>query len=377
MIATGSQDKQVKLWKSTDLALHGTLKGHKRGVWDCQFSPQDRVVATASGDRTLKLWSLADCRCIRTFQGHMAGVLRVRFLSTGLQLMSSGSDGLIKLWTIKTNECESTMDGHDDKIWALDISPCGTALFSGGADSKIAVWKDTTKERDDALREAEEQNILKEQQLSNHLRHKQYEKALEIALELDKPNQVLRVLTEIVEKDTKNNKGIQTLQKHVGKWSPDRLKQMLKYCREWNTRARNSHIAMLVVKAVVTTIPAVKLATSYDGVPEILAQIAPYAERHFDRLERMVGDSYLLDFTLFSQGSLHGVNTSIETYNDWAARSKHVLPPTEAEGKIQIGGSLIVNGGKTKGDSSDSDSDVMTIGDSDTEDEDSSSSNKS
>lgn len=111
------------------------------------------------------------------------------------QLVSSGSDGLIKLWTIRTNECESTMDGHDDKIWALDLSPCGTSLFSGGADSKIAVWRDTTKERDDAVREAEEQNILMEQKLSNHLRHKQYEKALEIALELDKPNQVLRVST--------------------------------------------------------------------------------------------------------------------------------------------------------------------------------------
>jgi WD40 repeat protein len=85
------------------------------------------------------------------------------------------------------------MDGHDDKCWALDLSPCGTALFSGGADSKVAVWRDTTKEKDTAAREAEEQNIMMEQKLSNHLRHKQYEKALEIALELDKPNQVLRV----------------------------------------------------------------------------------------------------------------------------------------------------------------------------------------
>ncbi len=87
LIATGSQDKFVKLWRSTDLALHGTLKGHKRGIWDCQFSPIDRVVATASGDRTIKLWSTTDCNCIRTFQGHMAGVLRVRFLQTGLQVM--------------------------------------------------------------------------------------------------------------------------------------------------------------------------------------------------------------------------------------------------------------------------------------------------
>ena len=136
----------------------------------------------------------------------MAGVLRVRFLGNGLQMLSSGSDGLIKLWTIHTNECESTMDGHTDKVWALDLSPCGTALFSGGADSKIAVWRDATKERQEAVREAEEQNIVMEQQLSNHLRHKNYEQALNIAQELDKPNQVLRVLNEIVEKDTKDGR---------------------------------------------------------------------------------------------------------------------------------------------------------------------------
>jgi len=136
----------------------------------------------------------------------MAGVLRVRFLGNGLQMLSSGSDGLIKLWTIHTNECESTMDGHTDKVWALDLSPCGTALFSGGVDSKIAVWRDATKERQEAVREAEEQNIVMEQQLSNHLRHKNYEQAHAIAKELEKPNQLLRVLNEIVEKDTKDGR---------------------------------------------------------------------------------------------------------------------------------------------------------------------------
>mgnify|MGYP005850994441 CR=1 FL=1 len=86
LIATGSQDKTVKLWRSTDLAPVATLKGHRRGVWDCQFSPFDRVIATASGDRTIRLWSLSDYSCVRTLQGHVASVLRVRFLNGGLQV---------------------------------------------------------------------------------------------------------------------------------------------------------------------------------------------------------------------------------------------------------------------------------------------------
>ena len=172
-----------------------------------------------------------------------------------------------------------------------------------------------------------------------------------------------QVLTEIAERDTENIQGITTLQKHVVKWSPDRLKQVLKYCREWNTRARNSHISMLVTKAVVTTIPVAKLAT-IEGMSEILAGIVPYAERHFSRLDRMVGDSYLLDFTLFSMGSLHGSDN--EGYDDWAAQSKYVLPPREAEGRVQIGGSLSV-GCTNNDDGNGSDDEIITIGESDTD----------
>ena len=174
-------------------------------------------------------------------------------------------------------------------------------------------------------------------------------------------------MTEIIEKDPKNGRGVETLQKHVVKWSLDRLKKILIYCREWNTRARNSQIAMVVVNAVVTAIPAAKIALSFEGIPEILANMAPYAERHFDRLERMVGDSYILDYTLTSMGSLHG--STNENYNAWAKRSKYVLPPKEAEGKIQIGGSLVVGGKMSTGILSDGsdDDDVVTIGESDSE----------
>jgi hypothetical protein len=65
-------------------------------------------------------------------------------------------------------------------------------------------------------------------------------------------------------------------------------------------------------------------------------------------------------------GSLHG--SSNDNYTEWVKRSKHVLPPKEAEGSIQIGGSLIVGGKKSTGNQSDSeDDDVVTIGESDSE----------
>lgn len=109
-------------------------------------------------------------------------------------MVSSGGDGLIKLWTIRTNECETTLDGHSEKVWALDTKADDTlSIVSGGADSRLIVWTDITKEREDEKRKAEEENVLMEQKLSNHLRFKEYEQALELALKLDKPHMALKV----------------------------------------------------------------------------------------------------------------------------------------------------------------------------------------
>ena len=99
----------------------------------------------------------------------------------------------MKLWTIKTLECDTTMDAHQDRVWALDIAEDENEIVSGGADSRLVVWKDNTSEIEREKREKEEENILMEQKLSNHLRNKEFDDALEMVLALDKPRQALKV----------------------------------------------------------------------------------------------------------------------------------------------------------------------------------------
>ena len=366
LIATGSQDRTVKLWHATDLGLQGVLSGHKRGVWDCQFSPYDRVIATSSADQTIRIWSLSTLGCLRTFQGHTASVLRVRFLTGGLQLLSSGADGLVKLWTIRSNECEATMDGHTDKVWALDISSETGLLVSGGADSRIVVWKDITEMQEQERRKEEEQTLLMEQRLANHLRFNEYEKALELALELDKPHQALKVFNSLVENELRNRRdALIALKKHVKSWEMSRVSQVMRYCREWNTRARNSQIAMLVVKTIFSVVPVAQLAAT-DGIPEIMAGLVPYTERHFVRLDRLYGNSYILDYMLHSMGTLLSDNKEDE-YSAWESNAKLVLPPKHIVEQMHK-----ARGVKTQeADKDGSDDEVVTVGDSGSDSDDS------
>lgn len=197
-VATGSQDKTIRLWNSSDLSLAGTLKGHKRGVWSVEFSPVEKVLASASGDKSIKIWSLADFTCLKTFEGHTASVLRVVFAHSGMQLLSSGADGVVKLWTIKSNECAGTFEeAHSDKIWALALSRDGQRLVSGGADSTLNVWRDVTAQEQDEAASSARARVLKEQTLSNSLRRRDYARAVTLAFELQQPRRLLAIFGDV------------------------------------------------------------------------------------------------------------------------------------------------------------------------------------
>jgi len=185
VIASGSQDKTIRLWKSEDLTPMATLSGHKRGVWKVVFSPVDRTLCSSSGDKTLRIWSMVDYSCLRTFEGHTASVLCCKFIAHGAQILSGSADGLVRLWDVRTGECVNTFDQHEDKIWTIAVpnnkhsvgSDDGQMTFySGGSDARILTWLDSTKEEEDKRLKETERYLLQEQQLANDIRNKRFGK---------------------------------------------------------------------------------------------------------------------------------------------------------------------------------------------------------
>eukprot|EP00887_Chlorella_sp_A99_P000001 scaffold16.g1.t1 len=250
--AVAAHDKDINavaIWRLPDLVLSLTLKGHRRGVWACAFSPVDQAVATASGDRTVRLWALTDGACLRTFEGHQASVLRLSFLSAGTQLATSGADGLLKLWNIRTSECVNTFDAHEDKVWALAGGGADQQLLaSGGGDGAVAVWEDCTVADADAAAQEREASLLKEQELSN---------ALQV----------------------------------------DDLRQSLEYIREWNTNSKHCFAAQSMLRALLRQrTPQDLLAVP--GVGPLLEGLVPYTQRHYARADRLLRSTYICDYIL-------------------------------------------------------------------------------
>ncbi|KAM4632578.1 transducin beta-like protein 3 [Discoglossus pictus] len=291
LIASGSQDKTAKLWTATDCSLLGIFRGHKRGVWCVQFSPVDQVLATSSADGSLKLWGLQDFSCLKTFEGHDASVLKAVFVSRGTQVVTSGSDGLLKLWTIKTNECVKTLDAHEDKIWGLHCNRQDNALVTGSGDSTIILWKDVTETELAEEQAKQEDQILKQQELSNLLHEKRFLKALGLAISLDQPYTVLTVIKAVL----REPQGKDDLEKNILRLRKDQKESILRYCSIWNTNSRNCHEAQSVLNILLTHEPPDSLL-QYSGIRGNLEALIPYTERHMQRMGRLLQASMFVDF---------------------------------------------------------------------------------
>lgn len=144
ILASGSEDKTVKVWDVNTGQCLRTFQGHSNRVTSVAFSPDGKILASVSDDHTVKLWDINTNYCLHTLQGHIGRIWSVDFSTDGRTLASACHDQTIKLWDIETGRCLITLQGHKDWVWSVAFSPDGSTLASGGGDQTVKLWDITT-----------------------------------------------------------------------------------------------------------------------------------------------------------------------------------------------------------------------------------------
>jgi WD40 repeat protein len=136
LIATGSNDQTVKLWKP-DGTLVQTLQ-HAATVHALSFSPDSQRLVTSSLDGNIYLWS-REGKLLKTFQGHSAAIWDIAVSHDGQRIASASEDSTIRLWSVDGKSIE-TLTGHQGGVWGVAFSPDGNLLASSSADGTVKLW---------------------------------------------------------------------------------------------------------------------------------------------------------------------------------------------------------------------------------------------
>ncbi|MGB7439821.1 MAG: serine/threonine-protein kinase [Coleofasciculaceae cyanobacterium] len=139
IIASGSYDKTIKLWKLNNGELLHTIDGHKQRVTCVAISPDSRTLVSSSEDTTIKLWTLGSGKLKKTLVGHSGRVRCIAFSPNG-QILISCSGMEVKLWAVLTGRLLSTLEGHSHSIRLVAFSPDGKNCVIGGLDGSLELW---------------------------------------------------------------------------------------------------------------------------------------------------------------------------------------------------------------------------------------------
>jgi WD40 repeat protein/predicted Ser/Thr protein kinase len=140
-IASGDNDKIIRLWDLNTKKVLASLARHSQAVKSVAFSPNGKILATASDDKTIKLWNINRLEEICTLLGHSHAVKSVSFSPDG-QILASGSwDKTVKLWDVNTGAEICTLSGHQLQVNSVAFSPDGKLLASASYDRTIRLWQ--------------------------------------------------------------------------------------------------------------------------------------------------------------------------------------------------------------------------------------------
>lgn len=119
-------DSYVRPWKYFEKLRE--LKGHEDAVNCIVFAPDSGLLASGSDDRTIRIWNPHTGECLRTLWRHKSWVNSVAYSPDGKFLASAGADGTIRIWNPETGKRLRILEEHGP----VAFSPDGKLLASGG-----------------------------------------------------------------------------------------------------------------------------------------------------------------------------------------------------------------------------------------------------
>ena len=141
IIAAGGEEKIINLFTNS-LEQMGYFSGHKSGI-RCLCPISNIILASGSEDKTIKIWNIEDRSIISTLSEHKDGVIALCNVKEGV-LVSGSYDNSLIIWSELTPESaiyshSQTLTGHKSMIGGI-IRLNNREIISGEYYGDLMMW---------------------------------------------------------------------------------------------------------------------------------------------------------------------------------------------------------------------------------------------
>jgi len=158
----------VQLHFADTMKFNLSLYGHRLPVMSIDISDDSELLASGSADKNVKLWGTHFGNCLRSLRAHDDSVMLVRFLPGTHYLATASRDRELKLWDCDSYEMITSLKGHGSEILAMALSQDAAFIVTAGSDKQMRIWKRgqdqvfLSEEREKELEDKFEQEVERE-----------------------------------------------------------------------------------------------------------------------------------------------------------------------------------------------------------------------
>src|SRR5690242_16613895 len=134
-IASGGEDRVVRVWDAVDGRELLTLRGHSYPIETVAFSPDGKWLASGSDDRSVKIWDATSGKVMQSMVGDYSHVLDLAFSPDGKRIASVAVHSrTVMVWDVASGAVVFSLEGPRAWVESVAFSPDGKWLAAGGQD---------------------------------------------------------------------------------------------------------------------------------------------------------------------------------------------------------------------------------------------------
>jgi WD40 repeat protein len=165
-LVSGSNDSTLRVWDATTAVGLAVLRGHENTstrpaehgnvihvneLHTLVFSPEGTRIASGSDDKTVRVWDVNTGMQLAVLRGHENSVRRLAFLSGGTRIVSIADDNTMRIWDATTAEPRTVLR-HQGEVTSMAFSPDYSRIVTGCKDKTVQIWDVESGERRFVLR---------------------------------------------------------------------------------------------------------------------------------------------------------------------------------------------------------------------------------